>query len=172
MHTDRTLPNGPATAPAFVRLPNSLVRALLRLGVPMGPNTLLTVRGRRSGRPRTVPVAVTDVDGRRFVIGAYGDVHWVRNLRAAGEGEIVLDGRAKTIKAVELDPAEAEGFYRDIVGPYFDRQPRVLQVLVRAVFRAVAPDILKDPALAARKRPVFELFDLTPDRISIGEVHL
>ena len=157
--TNDTRPNGPATAPAFIRLPNTLVRGLLRFGVPMGPNTLLTVRGRRSGKPRTVPVAVTEVDGRRFVVGAYGDVHWVRNLRAAGGGEIVLDGRATKVTATELDPAEAETFYRDIVGPYLGRQPRILQALVRAVFRRMAPDILTDPALAARKRPVFELFE-------------
>jgi deazaflavin-dependent oxidoreductase (nitroreductase family) len=164
MHTaQHTLTNGPDTAPAYVRAPNSLVRGLLRLGMPMGPNTLLTVRGRTSGQPRTVPVAVTEADGRRFVIGAYGDVHWVRNLRAAGGGEIVLDGRPTKVRAVELDAAAAEIFYRDIVGPYLARVPRILQVLVRAVFRHVAPDILSDPATAARKRPVFELFEQTPD---------
>ena len=159
MHTAHaTRPAKPATAPGFVRAPNGLVRRLLRIGMPMGPNTLLTVRGRRSGEPRTVPVAVTEADGRRFVIGAYGDVHWVRNLRAAGRGELVLDGRPTPVRAVELDRAEAEWFYRDVVGPYLGRQPRILQVLVRAVFRYVAPDILSDPPLAAQRRPVFELF--------------
>ena len=163
MHTAHsTLSTPPASAPGFVRRPNSLVRGLLRLGVPMGPNTLLTVRGRTSGEPRTVPVAVTEADGRRWVIGAYGDVNWVRNLRAAGGGEVVLDGRATKVTAVELDQAEAEWFYRDIVGPYLRRQPRVLQVLVRAVFRLVAPDILSDPARAASKRPVFQLFVRDP----------
>jgi deazaflavin-dependent oxidoreductase (nitroreductase family) len=154
-----TLSKQPATAPAYVRKPNSLVRALLRVGVPMGPNTLLTVRGRTSGQPRTVPVAVSEAGGRRFVIGAYGDVNWVRNLRAAGGGEIVLDGRLTKVTAVELDRPQAEWFFRDVVGPYLRRQPRILQVLVRAVFRLVAPDILTDPALAARKRPVFELLE-------------
>jgi len=159
MHTTHaTHPARSASAPGFVRAPNGLVRRLLRLGMPMGPNTLLTVRGRTSGEPRTVPVAVTEADGRRFVIGAYGDVHWVRNLRAAGGGELVLDGRETPVRAVELDQPEAAWFYRDVVGPYLDRQPRILQILVRAVFRAVAPDILSDPALAAAKRPVFELF--------------
>jgi deazaflavin-dependent oxidoreductase (nitroreductase family) len=124
----------------------------------MGPNTLLTVRGRRSGQPRTVPVAVTEADGRRWVIGAYGDVNWVRNLRAAGGGEVVLDGRPTKVMATELDQTEAEWFFQDIVGPYLRRLPRILQVLVRALFRHLAPDMLTDPALAARKRPVFELF--------------
>lgn len=159
MQTQHMLSRPSGSAPTFVKAPNSLVRRLLRLGVPMGPNTLLTVRGRTSGQPRTVPVAVTDVDGRRYVIGAYGDVHWVRNLRAAGGGDIVLDGRPTKIRAVELSQPEAETFYRDVVGPYLARQNRVLQVLVRAVFSRIAPDILGDPAMAARKRPVFELFE-------------
>ena len=159
MHaTQHPLSTAPDTAPAFVRAPNSLVRRLLRLGFPMGPNTLLTVRGRKSGELRTVPVAVTEVDGRRWVIGAYGDVNWIRNLRAAGGGEIVLDGHPTKVRAVELDQGDAEHFYRDIVGPYLDRQARILQVVVRFVFKFVAPDILDDPALAARTRPVFELF--------------
>jgi len=158
MHaTPAPLSRSPGTAPALVRLPNPLVRRLMRLGVPMGPNTLLTVPGRKSGEPRTVPVAVTEVDGRRWVIGAYGDVHWVRNLRAAGGGVIVLDGRETNVKARELDRNEAEGFYRDIIGPYLDRQAKILQVVVRVAFHFLAPDILADPALAARTRPVFEL---------------
>lgn len=161
--THHLLTNRPATAPGYVRAPNGLVRGLLRLGMPMGPNTLLTVRGRTSGQPRTVPVAVTEADGRRFVIGAYGDVHWVRNLRAAGGGDIVLDGHPTKVTAVELDRAQAEWFYRDVVGPYLARVPRILQILVRAVFRHVAPDILTNPAMAARKRPVFELFEHAAD---------
>ncbi len=51
--THSTLSRPPAIAPAYVRKPNTLVRALLRLGVPMGgPMGLLTVRGRTSGRDR------------------------------------------------------------------------------------------------------------------------
>ena len=76
------------TAPAFVRASNPLSRRLLRLGTPMGPNVLLTVRGRSSGKPRSAAVAVVELDGRRWIMGAYGDVQWVRNLRAAGEAEI------------------------------------------------------------------------------------
>ena len=160
MHsTHQMFSRPPSTAPAFVRLPNALVRRLMRLGVPMGPNTLLTIRGRKTGEPRTVPVAVTESAGHRWVIGAYGDVNWVRNLRAAGGGELVVDGREVHVTARELDRAAAERFYRDVVGPYLRRQPRILQAVVRAVFRFVAPEILEDPALAARTRPVFELVD-------------
>ena len=46
------------TAPLFVRAANPFLNRLLRLGVPLGPNVPLTVRGRSSGKLRTVPVAV------------------------------------------------------------------------------------------------------------------
>ncbi len=63
------------------------MRGLLRRGMPMGPNAMLTVRGRKTGEPRTAAVAVLEVDGRRWILGAYGEVNWVRNLRAAGRGQ-------------------------------------------------------------------------------------
>ena len=57
---------------------------LMRLGlVPT-----LAVRGRKSGRWRTVPVNVLELDGRRYLVAPRGETEWVRNLRAAGEGEL------------------------------------------------------------------------------------
>src|SRR5918994_5076444 len=99
------------TAPAFVRASNPLTRRLLRLGMPMGPNVLLTVRGRTTGLPRSTAVAVAELDGRRWIIGAYGNVQWVRNLRAAGAAEIRVHGRTEPVTARELDRAEATKFY-------------------------------------------------------------
>jgi len=48
----------PARAPRFVPFLNPLAMRLLRRGRLMGPNTLLTVRGRKSGELRTTPVAL------------------------------------------------------------------------------------------------------------------
>jgi hypothetical protein len=48
-------PSRAGHAPWLVRAPNGLVRRLMRLGVPMGPNVPMTVRGRTSGLPRTAP---------------------------------------------------------------------------------------------------------------------
>jgi deazaflavin-dependent oxidoreductase (nitroreductase family) len=146
-----------ARAPWFVRAPNGLVRRLLRLGVPMGPNVPLTVRGRTSGLPRTVPVALSEIDGRRYVIGAYGEVHWVRNLRAAGEATIRLQGSDVQVTANELDPAAARRFFAETIPGYIARFPRFGRALLRALFRLVAPDLLTDPDRAAATRPVFEL---------------
>jgi deazaflavin-dependent oxidoreductase (nitroreductase family) len=145
------------TAPAFVRASNPLSSRLLRLGMPAGPNVLLTVRGRTSGQPRTAPVAIVELDGRRWIIGAYGDVQWVRNLRAAGEGEIRVRGRTKSVVARELDQSEATDFYARILPLYVRRLPRFGRLFARVLFGVAAPEIRSDPERAAVTRPVFEL---------------
>ena len=70
-----------------VRFGNAMVTTLLRTGVRMGPMTLLTVRGRKSGQPRTTPVAIVEHEGQRWLISPYGQSDWVRNLRAAGRAK-------------------------------------------------------------------------------------
>ena len=145
------------TAPAFVRASNPLSRRLLRLGTPMGPNVLLTVRGRRSGLPRSAAVAVVESDGRRYVIGAYGNVQWTRNLRAAGEAEIHVRGRAEHVVARQLDRAEATDFYARILPSYIGRLPWFGRAFGRILFTTAAPEIRDDPVRAAETRPVFEL---------------
>ncbi len=147
-----------APAPSIIRLTSPLAERMLRFGVPMGPNRPLTVRGRKSGRPRTAVVAVVEADGRRWVASPYGEVHWVRNLRAAGDAVIHLHGLQVPVRAVALSPEACEAFYRDILAPYIGRLPLVWRVVTRTLLRRMAPDVLADPARAARTRPVFELF--------------
>ena len=143
--------------PAWIRVASPVGRLLLRLGVPMGPDTLMTVRGRTSGLPRTFAVAVVEIDGRRWVIGAYGNVNWVHNLRAASEAVIHVGRRPERVSAAELATDEAEAFYRDDLPPYIAGLPLFLRVLTIALLRSGSPDILDNPARAALTRPVFEL---------------
>ncbi len=145
------------TAPAFVRASNPLTRRLLRIGLPMGPNVLMTVRGRTSGVPRSAPVAIPEIDGRRYVIGAYGDVQWVRNLRAAGEADIAVHGQTEHVRAFELDHAAATDFFARTLPGYVARLPLVGRLFAGVFFRLAAADVLSDPERAAATRPVFEL---------------
>ncbi len=149
--------HSPRQAPALVRHSNSLTSALLRLGVSMGPNGLLTVRGRTSGQLRTAPVAVVELDGRRYVIGAYGDVQWTRNLRAAGEADFRLHGRTDHVTARELDRAAATAFFRETLPGFVAGLPWVGRLFARVFFGIVGPELLNDPDRAAATRPVFEL---------------
>jgi deazaflavin-dependent oxidoreductase (nitroreductase family) len=144
-------------APAVVRASNPLTTRLLRLGAPMGPNLLLTVRGRASGLERTAPVAVVEIDGRRWVIGAYGDVQWTRNLRAAGQADVERHGRREHVTARELDREEALDWFSRVLPAYIRSFPWLGRVFARLLFGAIAPVIRTDPAAAAATRPVFEL---------------
>ncbi len=151
------VPRAGGRAPLLVRSTNRLTSRLLRAGLPMGPNTVLTVRGRTSGQPRSAPVAIMDTDGRRYVIGAYGDVQWVRNLRAAGEGTIRVHRHEISVKARELDHAEAVTFFGVILPGYVARFPWFGRAFARLLFGLVGKEVLDDPEKAARTRPVFEL---------------
>ncbi|HLX35444.1 MAG TPA: nitroreductase family deazaflavin-dependent oxidoreductase [Candidatus Limnocylindrales bacterium] len=151
------IPRPPSEAPAFVRLSNHLVEALLRRGVPMGPNTFMTVRGRKSGAPRTAAVAVMETAGRRYIIGAYGDVQWVRNLRAAGEATVRLHGRDAHVTAHELDRDEAIAFFGRTLPAYIHAFPWFGRAFARVFFGLVGPEFLNDPEKAAQTRPVFAL---------------
>src|SRR5712692_11189927 len=97
----------PARAPSFVRLFSPVAKRILRVGPLMGPNALITVRGRKTGRPRTTPVALVELDGRRWVIGTFGEVNWVRNLRESGVATLTIGRREESVKAVELSRDDA-----------------------------------------------------------------
>jgi deazaflavin-dependent oxidoreductase (nitroreductase family) len=146
-----------ARIPGFVRLFDPLARRLLARGLPMGPNTILTVPGRRSGLPRQFAVAIVELDGRRWVVGAFGESHWVRNLRAAARGTIRVDGRHLDVHAHELAPTEAEAFFREVMPRYLRAMPLPARSFVSLFIRVAAPQLLTDPAAFAATRPVFEL---------------
>ena len=144
----------PIRIPSFVPLFNPIARRLLGAGVPLGPNALLTVRGRKSGQPRTTPVAQVAVEGKRWIIGTFGDVNWVRNLRAAGEATLKIGRRSLTVDATELSVDQRAAFFKDIVIPYVRKVP-FGSFMIGSILGA--KDILNDPDGAAPHHPVFEL---------------
>jgi deazaflavin-dependent oxidoreductase (nitroreductase family) len=79
----------------------------------------LTVRGRRSGLPITTPLAPFDYEGARYLVGGGGETQWVRNLRAAGKGQLRMGGTHQDFRAVELQGTESDRIvaaYRDHMG--------------------------------------------------------
>jgi deazaflavin-dependent oxidoreductase (nitroreductase family) len=128
---------------------------LLAAGVPLGFNGLITISGRKSGLPRTTPVAILDVSGRRWVWAPWGEVHWVRNLRAAGRATITVRRREEDVRATELDPVERVAFFRDVLGPFARSIP-----FGRWFIRVVDGVDLDRPLEAAEGRRVFELHPL------------
>lgn len=144
--------SGASSAPRWIRMFTPITRPLLAAGLPLGFNGLLTVPGRKSGQPRTTPLAIIAVAGRRHVWSPWGDVHWVRNLRAAGQATITVRGQKEEVRVTELDAAERVAFFRDVVGPVARRIPFGMSFI-----RIVDGVDLNDPLEAAEGRPVFEL---------------
>jgi hypothetical protein len=60
--------------PRRVRFFSPILKFVLVAGVPIGPNRLVTIRGRKSGLPRTTPLAIIEVGGRRWVWAPWGEV--------------------------------------------------------------------------------------------------
>lgn len=108
------------------RLGDALFMALLRVGVKIGTMSLLTVRGRKSGQPHTVPVLLVEQDGERWLVAPYGVVQWVRNIRAAGTATLTRGRRSETISVSELPAQEAAPILKQYLlkatatRPYFD----------------------------------------------------
>ena len=144
-----------ARVPTQVSLFSPVLNLLLRASVPLGPNRLVTIRGRRTGLPRTTGLAVIEDDERRWVWAPWGEVNWVRNLRAAGRATITRHGRPEEVGATELDPAERVAFFRDVYGPLVRRIP-----LGVTFVRLVDGVDVSDPVRAAEDRVVFELHPL------------
>src|SRR5438876_12098231 len=138
--------------PSWVPFFNLLAKPLLALGVPMGPDLLITVEGRKTGLPRTTPVTICEYGGRRGLISPFGETNWVRNLRAAGTATISFGRRQERVRAVELGNKEAVGFIRDVIVP-IARHSRFGDWFVRNVDRID----LDNPEEAVVGRPVFEI---------------
>lgn len=89
-------------APRWLKWVNPINRFLLRRGIGPPPQHLLTTVGRRSGRPRTTPVAVVVVDGQRYLVAGFDGSDWVKNARAAGHGELRRGRKQEQIALVEV----------------------------------------------------------------------
>lgn len=136
-----------------VRASNWIVERLMRAGVKIGPSrfpfVLLTVRGRKSGQPRTTPVVTAEYNGKRYLIGTFGNVNWVRNLRTAGEATLTRGRRAEQISAVELTPAEAAPLLKELLSePYSAR-------FMRGYFEVTPDSSLEEFEREAPRHPVF-----------------
>ena len=105
--------------PAFTRhLANPVAMLLGGHGV-----ATLTLVGRHSGQRRKVPVIPVDLGGSRYLVSPYGESDWVRNLRAAGKGELSRKGKAEAFRANEVPARERESViarYREIAGHSVD----------------------------------------------------
>jgi deazaflavin-dependent oxidoreductase (nitroreductase family) len=122
----------------------------MRLGISLLGSRVLEVRGRTSGQPRRTPVNLLSVDGEHYLVAPRGETQWVRNLRASGQGRLLLGKRGEDFNAVEL----ADEQKPPVLRAYLKRW----KFEVGAFFDGVGPDSPEDELLqAAAKHPVFRL---------------
>ena len=81
---------------------NRVVARLTRMGVSVAGSRVLEVKGRKSGEPRRTPVNLLKLDGARYLVAPRGHTQWVRNLRASGDGRLLVGRRAEKFTASEV----------------------------------------------------------------------
>jgi deazaflavin-dependent oxidoreductase (nitroreductase family) len=91
---------------------NKVVVAMQRLGVPTGPSLVLTVPGRKSGKPRSTPMTPFDHDGGLYTVAGYPGADWAANARAAGLGTLTRGRRSRRVRIVELPADESRPVLR------------------------------------------------------------
>jgi len=119
----RYLEPGWATQHVF----NPMVQWLTRRGLSIKGSRELRVRGRSTGEWRKVPVNLLVLDTGEYLVAPRGQTQWVRNLRAAGSGELRVGRRIETFDATEVaddDKVDVLRAYlarwRSEVGVFFD----------------------------------------------------
>ena len=64
----------------------------------------LKVVGRRSGKMISFPLAMTIMNGERYLVSMLGkDANWVRNVRAAGGRALLVHGTREQVLLEEVD---------------------------------------------------------------------
>jgi deazaflavin-dependent oxidoreductase (nitroreductase family) len=98
--------------PRYLKPMNRVMMAVQRLGIPTGPAYVLTVPGRKSGRPRSTPMTPFEFRGSQYVVAGYPGADWASNARAAGAGTLSRGRRSRQVKIVELTAEEARPVLR------------------------------------------------------------
>jgi deazaflavin-dependent oxidoreductase (nitroreductase family) len=132
----------------FASVRDRLMTRMLSHGKGPPEIWLITVPGRRSGRHYTTPVSPVEADGTRWLVAPYGEVEWVRNLRAAGRLTLTRGERSEDVAAAEVDPKEAASVLRRYLAA---------NRMIKRYFDATADSPDEVLEAEAARHPVFRL---------------
>jgi deazaflavin-dependent oxidoreductase (nitroreductase family) len=85
---------------------NRAVGLATRAGLSVWGSRVLRVRGRKSGQWHSHPVNLLTHDGRQYLVAPRGETQWVRNIRVAGGGELLLGRGVRPITVAEISDDE------------------------------------------------------------------
>jgi deazaflavin-dependent oxidoreductase (nitroreductase family) len=114
------------------RLFNSTVALVTKLGISVYGSRVLSVRGRKTGEWRSTPVNPLSYEGQRYLVSPRGHTQWVRNMRAAGGGELRVGRRVERFTATELADDAKPALLREYL--------RRWKFEVETFFEGVGPD--------------------------------
>src|ERR1700694_1169708 len=122
------------------KIGNTLTRTLLALGIRFNDSTLLTWPGRKTGAPHSTPITMVEYEGQRYVQSPFGDVNWVRNLRAAGQATLSWGPRKETVTVTELSPEQAAPVIKSLLG----HAPKMIQEYFDVTANSSLDEIIRD----------------------------
>ena len=133
---------------------NRVIAWLTRIGISVWGSRELRVKGRTSGEWRKVPVNLLTFESHRYLVAPRGETQWVRNLRAAGTGELRVGKRVESFRGIEVADADKPPVLR----AYLRRWKMEVGVFFDGV-SADSPD--DDVARIAPDHPVFRVDQLS-----------
>lgn len=139
--------------PRWLKPMNKVFIALQRRGLHLGGMYFLTIVGRRSGKPRTTPVAPMTLNGQRYVLGGIPGSNWVANARSAGEGILSRGRRSERVRLVELPTEEAGPILRE----YPAKVPTGVSMMIKL---GVVENGTPEYATLADRLPIFRIEQL------------
>jgi deazaflavin-dependent oxidoreductase (nitroreductase family) len=98
--------------PRWLKPMNKFMIAVQKLGIPTGPPMVLTVPGRKTGRPRSTPMTPFTFRGQLYAMAGFPGADWARNARAAGAGTLSKGRKARRVQITELTAEEARPVLR------------------------------------------------------------
>ena len=141
----------PGALPRWLGPASRLNLLVLRLGMRIGTQHILSVPGRKTGRMRSTPVSLVTLDGVRYVVSGEG-LSWVKNARAAGWGELLRARQCERVSLTELPPGERGPILR----AFWHQVPAGRSFIARLF--GLAPDASADDFEAAAPHcPVFRV---------------
>jgi deazaflavin-dependent oxidoreductase (nitroreductase family) len=143
--TPAAVPERPAS-----RFLNSLVAGFTKAGISVLGSRMLYVRGRATGQWDATAVNLFSHQGDKYLLAPHRHAQWVRNLRAAGSGELHLGKRVEKFIATEVSDLD---------------KPEILRAYMRRwrneagmFFHAACPDDTDADLLeCGRQYPVFRV---------------
>jgi deazaflavin-dependent oxidoreductase (nitroreductase family) len=135
------------------RIGNLVAKVLVSSGVGPKRMHLLTVQGRKTGRPHTTPLTVVETDGQRWLVAPYGGVAWAKNVGASGSAKL---RRGRVMEQVKVEPVDAHESAL-VLKAYIHLEP-----ITRSAFEVGPEASLEEFEAIAPNHPVFRILPVRP----------